>query len=159
MRGDNSTVPAVCSFKNQCGQCPLCARRRYKALRRTAPSKDLCEVPSCEVGKVTDDCCYRHSVQQPWNRPDIITNDGIIDWVAIDVAARGLRDVRLTWVEKDIAAGVMLAKGYGVHEAQERLGVRISGVTNSRRRLAAEKIAAAGVLEKLDRELRCLGAR
>ena len=140
-------MPVICTFENQCGRCITCYSRARRALRRLPVSEVRCEVPSCEEGNIKNDCCYDHSVQRGgFGRNAVIHNDGIIDWVAIDVASRGLREVRLTWVEKDIAVAVMLAKGYGIHEAAERIGARVS-------RLAAEKIAKAGVLEKLEAEL------
>jgi hypothetical protein len=119
------------------------ARQLRRQLRRTVPSSIACAVPGCGEGRVTHDCCYRHSLTGPRTAPDTVPNDGIIDWLAIDIAARGLRRVRLTWVEKDIAVGVILASGGGVQQAQDFTGARVTGSNNGRRLEAALKIAEA----------------
>ena len=119
------------------------ARRLRRRLRAIVPSSTPCAVPGCMAGRVQHDSCLFHSLTGQGHPAGEVPNDGIIDWIAIDVAVRGLRDVRLTWVEKDIATGVMLYKGVGVQAIQDRLGVRIVGYADSRRYQAAEKIAAA----------------
>jgi hypothetical protein len=115
--------------------------RRY--LRSLTPSGDPCGVPGCGDGRVLEDCCCRHSFTGQGNPANDVPNDGIIDWFAIDVAVRGLRRVRLSWVEKDIAVGTMLAQGDGVQAIQDRLGVRVSGEVGGRRLVAAQEIAEA----------------
>lgn len=120
------------------------ARSHREWLRSLPASQDPCGVPGCKNMRVTDDCCYQHSVGNS-DTCTTVPNDGILDWVAIDAAARGLRKVRLTWVEKDIALGMILANGGTLCDAQERLGINIVGARqrNSRRLVAARKIAEA----------------
>ena len=51
----------------------------------------------------------------PWLMPD----DGIVD----EVAAAGLRKVRLTAIERQLAAALILAMGHGTRMIVSRLGV------------------------------------
>ena len=120
------------------------AREHRQWLRSLTVSQDSCGVPGCTNKKITDDCCYKHSVGNS-DACTTVPNDGILDWVAIDAAARGLRKVRLTWVEKDIALGTILANGGTLSDAEERLGISIIGTRqrHSRRFAAAVKIAEA----------------
>lgn len=120
------------------------ARAHRRRLRSLEVSSERCDVPGCPDYKITDDCCYRHSIGNS-DAGSTVPNDGILDWIAIDAAARGLRQVRLTWVEKDIALGVILANGGTLTDAEERLGIHIAGTRQrySRRFAAARKIAEA----------------
>lgn len=133
MPGTNSTI-----------YLPDNPAERRRVLRRAVQRDVQCAVPGCDGKRITDDCCYRHSLTG-YGEVSVWTlhNDGIIDWLAIDVATRGLRKVRLTWVEKDIAVGIILARGGGVFEVQERIGARVCGSPNSRRMIAARRIAEA----------------
>lgn len=117
------------------------------------PSDIPCVVPGCGLGRVTEDCCLTHSLMSNEGGGKSLHNDGIVDWLAVEIAASGTRQVQLTWVEKDIAAGVMFARGYGAEEIENRTGARVCGVPTSRRVLAARKIAESGVLERLEAEL------
>ena len=115
-------------------------RTRGKALRRMTPRDEPCAVPGCCAGRVTADCCYQHSLAGKGNSR-LLPNDGIIDWVAVDVAARGLRRVRLTWVERDIAIGRILAEGGNLTQAERLTGGRVSNVPDSPRVQSARRIA------------------
>lgn len=131
MPGTNSTLPL-----------PDDPRARRNALRKIKPSDVQCAVPGCPHGRVTHDCCYSHSLAGLDNS-NTVPNDGIIDWIAVDVAARGLRKVRLTWVEKDIAVGTIFARGGGPEEAENFTGARVTSASTQRRFLAAQRIAEA----------------
>lgn len=120
------------------------ARRRW--LQTLIPGDERCHVPGCPEGKITDDCCYQHSLNNSDARTTL-PNDGILDWVAIDSAARGLRRVRLTWVEKDIALALILFNGGTLTDAEERLGISIVGL---RQRHSRRIVAATKILEALD---------
>lgn len=122
------------------------ARRRW--LQTLIPGEESCRVPGCPEGKITDDCCYQHSLSNSDSR-STLPNDGILDWVAIDAAARGLRKVRLTWVEKDIALAMILHGGGTLTDAEERLGISIVG---TRQRHSRRIVAATKILEALDAE-------
>lgn len=54
-----------------------------------------------------------------WLLPD----DGIIDVLAVRIAASGTRPVALTWPERQIAAAVILAAGGGTCQVARRLRV------------------------------------
>jgi len=120
-----------------------------KALRRREVSDRRCGYPACDGKALMDeegfatDCCYRHSLGNS-DTDNNIPNDGIIDWTAIEVAYEGSRPVRLTWVEKDIALGYILAAGGTLADGERHLGIKVQGVRqrNSRRVKAAERIAA-----------------
>jgi hypothetical protein len=74
-----------------------------------------------------------------WLLPD----DGIIDPVAVEIAARGARRVRLTAAERRLAAALILARGGSPNDIARRLCM--SG--NSANALAAsirDADAAAG---------------
>jgi hypothetical protein len=70
-----------------------------------------------------------------WTLPD----DGIIDLIAIEIAAGGARPVTLTPAERRLAAARILARGGGASLIAKRL--HLSGTTA--RRLAASIRAAA----------------
>lgn len=119
-----------------------------KALMRREVSTKPCGYPGCpgsalidEEGEVTD-CCYRHSLGNS-DTDNNLPNDGIIDWTAIEVAASGARPVRLSWVEKDIALGRILAAGGTLADGERNLGIKVMGTRqrNSRRVKAAQRIA------------------
>jgi hypothetical protein len=119
-----------------------------KALRRREVSDKDCGYPTCggkalvdEEGDVTD-CCYKHSLGNS-DTDNNLPNDGIIDQTAIEVAVKGLRPVKLTWVEKDIALGRILAAGGTLADGERNLGVNVYGVRqrNSRRVKSALQIA------------------
>lgn len=118
------------------------------ALKRREVSDSKCEVPGCEgralvneEGDVTD-CCYEHSLQGS-DTDCTMDNDGIIDWTAIDVAARGLRDVRLTWVEKDIVIATVLVRGGNITTALDRADAHHSCAHGGRRAVAVKAIMEA----------------
>ena len=56
-------------------------------------------------------------------RPDewLLPDDGIIDQVAVEIAAKGERRVHLTAPERHAAAEIILARGGPVHVIAERL--------------------------------------
>lgn len=54
---------------------------------------------------------------------DTLYNDGVIDWLAIDLAVEGDRIPRMSWVERDIAAGILLSQGFDPPEIRGRLGI------------------------------------
>jgi hypothetical protein len=121
-----------------------------KALRKRSVSDRQCGYPTCngkalinEEGDVTD-CCLKHSLGNS-DTENNLPNDGIIDWTAIEVAVKGLRPVHLTWVEKDIALGAILAEGGCLADGERLLGIRALGVKQrgSRRVKAAIQIAEA----------------
>jgi hypothetical protein len=116
---------------------------------RRAVSDKRCEYPGCEAFALTDeegfpvDCCYRHSLGNGFD--NTLPNDGIIDWTAIKIAISGSRPVRLTWVEKDIALGMILASDGTLADGERLLGVCVaaSRYHRSRRVRAARRIAEA----------------
>jgi hypothetical protein len=61
--------------------------------------------------------------QRAWTLPD----DGIIDPIAVELAARGIRQVPLTRAERQAAAAAILARGGGLNMICLRL--RVSGST------------------------------
>jgi hypothetical protein len=119
-----------------------------KALRQREVSDKDCGYPACggkalvdEEGDVTD-CCYRHSLGNS-DTDKNLPNDGIIDQTAIEVAVKGLRPVKLTWVEKDIALARILAAGGTLADGERNLGINVQGARqrSSRRVKAAFQIA------------------
>jgi hypothetical protein len=85
----------------------------------TAQTARLCDVPGCEAPKDTEDCCKEHSSDK--RRVGVLPNDGIIDWIAIDIAVEGCRLPDMTWVEQDIALARMINSGLPTKEACRRL--------------------------------------
>ncbi len=64
---------------------------------------------------------------QPARRRLALTDDGIIDLIAVDIAARGTRTVALTRAERQLAAGHILARGGTPYQISKRL--HVSGTT------------------------------
>ena len=56
-----------------------------------------------------------------------LPDDGIIDPVAVEIAARGTRPVALTWAERQLAAARILGQGGTPYLISQRL--HISGAT------------------------------
>lgn len=84
----------------------------------------VCDFPGCAEPRVTEECCYDHSIDGA--RVDtFLVNDGIIDWQAIDITRRGLRRVELTTVEYTIAVAYMLNDGLAPCEIEERTGLTV----------------------------------
>lgn len=96
------------------------SRRAYAELQGRAVQDVPCGVPTCTEGRVTEDCCYGHALNKPI--PGTRENDGVIDQIAIGIAAEGTRPMLLTWVEWEIAAATILAYGHSEAEAARRLG-------------------------------------
>lgn len=110
-------------------------KRRLKALRSLPASGEECQVPGCTEDKITEDCCYEHSLDDAHNAlQGSLPNDGIIDWVAVDLAVQGVRPVRLTRVEKDIAIAKMLKTGRSPTAVADSLGVSHTSINDSGRR-------------------------
>jgi hypothetical protein len=53
----------------------------------------------------------------------VIPEDGIIDALAVQIAASGQRRVRLTGMERRLAAALILARGGNAYQVHKRLGV------------------------------------
>jgi hypothetical protein len=81
-----------------------------------------CAVPGCTNPREEEDCCKFHSVHR--HSAGALRNDGIIDWVAIELATEGARLPRLTWVEREIAAAIMLSRGMDRADVCARLNLR-----------------------------------
>jgi hypothetical protein len=62
--------------------------------------------------------------------PHTLPDDGIIDPIAVEIAASGIRSVALTPAERHAAAAAILARGGTLSQISVRL--RISGSTASR---------------------------
>jgi hypothetical protein len=57
------------------------------------------------------------------NGPYVLPEDGIVDTVAVEVAAAGTRRVRLTLRERRLAAALILARGGTANDISARLHV------------------------------------
>jgi hypothetical protein len=57
----------------------------------------------------------------------VLADDGIIDLIAVEIAARGTRPVALTRAERQLAAARILARGGTPHLISKRL--HVSGAT------------------------------
>ena len=57
----------------------------------------------------------------------VLADDGIIDLLAVEIAARGARPVALTRAERQLAAAAILARGGTPYLISKRL--RVSGST------------------------------
>ena len=57
----------------------------------------------------------------------VLADDGIIDLIAVDIAARGTRTVALTRAERRLAAAAILARGGTPYLISKRL--HVSGTT------------------------------
>ncbi len=64
---------------------------------------------------------------QPARRRLAIADDGIIDLIAVELAARGARAVALTRAERQLAAAAILAHGGTPYQVSKRL--HVSGTT------------------------------
>jgi hypothetical protein len=123
-------------------------KRKRVALARRPISDKPCEVPACEGAALVDedddetDCCYGHSLQSS-DTENTLPNDGIIDWTAIEVAVQGTRPVSLTWVEKDIAIAMILARGGTITQACERVGADHKSASKGSRAEAIARILSA----------------
>jgi hypothetical protein len=53
----------------------------------------------------------------------VIPEDGIIDALAVKIAASGKRRVRLTRTERRLAAALIIARGGSAYQVHKRLGV------------------------------------
>jgi hypothetical protein len=61
--------------------------------------------------------------QLPARRRRAAPHDGIIDWIAVNVAVAGTRPVDLTETEQEIAAALLLAAGHSYRTIEHRLRV------------------------------------
>lgn len=80
----------------------------------------------------------RSARQGRYDNDRMIPNDGVIDWTAIEITLEGLRQVRLTWVEREIAAAIMLARGETRDDVEERMGLNLS--SSSAGRLQVQRV-------------------
>jgi hypothetical protein len=64
---------------------------------------------------------------QPARRRLALADDGIIDLIAVDIAAHGARTVALTHAERQLAAAAILARGGTPYVISKRL--HVSGTT------------------------------
>jgi hypothetical protein len=53
----------------------------------------------------------------------VLRDDGIIDHLAIEIAATGTRPVALTWPERRLAAALILARGGTPYQISKRLHI------------------------------------
>lgn len=53
----------------------------------------------------------------------VIPEDGVIDALAVRIAASGQRRVRLTRTERRLAAALIVARGGNAYQVHKRLGV------------------------------------
>lgn len=65
------------------------------------------------------------------SRPSmIIPEDGIIDWLAVDIAVRGDRVVMLTVNERSLAVARLMRQGVGCNTVAARLGINRDAAQN-----------------------------
>lgn len=109
-----------------------------------ASDDNQCVYPGCEQPRRDDDAdvCRRfHSGKRaPGQRepdPYMADNDGLVDEEAIWIAFRGIRRVRLSWVERDIVIAMMLGAGMDVKTIAEHTGYLLDKTGDKYRRLAA----------------------
>ncbi len=57
-----------------------------------------------------------------WLLPD----DGVIDWIAVGIAASGTRQVRLTRLERALAAALIMRRGGSAYQVARSLFVSYS---------------------------------
>lgn len=85
------------------------------AIRMIAPyDPNKCEFPECSQPKRKMDWCNKHYMRirrQENTDPYLIAEDGIIDMTAVDIAVAGVRLIRLTVRERELAAQRILAGG------------------------------------------------
>lgn len=101
-------------------------RRRHQS-RRYRPR---CAVPGCRLpGSKAKGLCPRHyrrwrADQEPEADLNLIQpDDGIVDYIAVELAVKGTRVVRMTQTERRVAADKILAAGGDVVTVSERLGI------------------------------------
>ncbi|WP_021592042.1 hypothetical protein [Actinomadura welshii] len=80
----------------------------------------------------------------PGYGPLVLAEDGIVDPIAIEIAASGSRPVALTHTERVLAAARILAAGGGVNVIAERL--HVSGSTARRLAHRARDVGDPGDL-------------
>jgi hypothetical protein len=56
----------------------------------------------------------------------VLPEDGIVDWMAVEIAASGVRRVRLTVQERTLAAALILRRGGSAWEVARRLFISYS---------------------------------
>lgn len=107
------------------------------------PPDIRCVYPGCPVPKRSglDLCAKNHAGKWAPNRATrppgdrwLISNDGIVDWRAIEIVFNAERVVRLTWVERDIATMMLLGSGHSFYEAALRTGMPVTGEQDPRLR-------------------------
>jgi hypothetical protein len=105
--------------------------------------------PGCKNPKFQgkDLCKFPHGAQPQAGR-HTIPNDGLIDPIAIEIAVRGTREVRLTWPERYIAAAMMHRLGVSFAEINMRLHWRMSEKTTRKIREVADAIGRPGGPER-----------
>lgn len=95
---------------------------------------ELCGVPGCGQLREVEDCCTPHAQPDAGHSPVFAPNDGIIDWIAVELAAQGARRVPLTWVEFEIASALALVRGATHREVARRIGIESRNGGRARRR-------------------------
>lgn len=97
-----------------------------------------CFVPGCAEPRKNEDCCDDHGRNHfaPHAR-HALRNDGVLDRIAIEVAAQGARPVSLSWIERDIAAALMLYHGASPDEVVSQLGHNLLKSKGRRNRIYA----------------------
>lgn len=105
----------------------------------TAETHRHCLVPGCKRVRTDEDCCPWHA-RKKVTSPNTLQNDGVIDWLAIDLMVEGARDVKLTWLERDIVAARLLAGGVRRKTLAQNYGIYIE--TESRAEELARMVAA-----------------
>lgn len=140
------------------------ARQARRAERAQAPLPDAqrCAYPGCARPRGGGaDLCTKYHCRAHDGEPDgtLNENDGIVDWVAVEIAATGERRVGLTWVERDLAIAMALGSGEPClhcaergqdrplcfYEAAVRAGLPVTGEDDPRLRGAKfRRLAALG---------------
>lgn len=117
------------------------SRARAAAARPKVAEEDRCVFPGCRQPRrdELDLCAQYHGGAwgQNSDTPDetLNENDGLVDWVAVEIAAGGQRRVRLTWVERDLAAAIILGAGFSATDVELRTGYPIERTGQRYRRL------------------------
>jgi hypothetical protein len=75
----------------------------------------------------------------------VLPEDGIIDGLAVQIAASGKRRVRLTRTERLFAAALIVARGGSAYQVGKRLGVSSSTAHALVARLTATPVELARV--------------
>lgn len=91
-----------------------------------------CLVPGCTETKDEryEDTCSNHGRRKAVR--NTIPNDGVIDWLAIDLLIGQSREVAVTWLERDIAAARLAARDWTEQSIESYLGIYIE--TEARRK-------------------------